>query len=630
MGIHTSSSGSSRLRELAGDSDPLVRRHALEALLRAEETADVDELLKIVADSDPHLSLPARRLLERVPIEQWRERVLLSDDTETFIRGSIALLTVNGSTRTGEEIVNRAAAWMVGEVSDPDEESGFISDENFTDLLRVVQLALYRGEIPPERAEKLRDLVSQEYPSRDSSINRELIRLLVYLQDTSCIPRMLIQLEDSEVANVDKLHLALHAGLIKSGWTTDEKMALLQFYEDARRNKGGKNVARYIDNVSREFFSHLTEEQRSLVLEGGAKWPHSALAALAKLPAQPGSATTTQLLQLDAELAGSKEEAAKRLRTGIVAVLGRSRSARGMAYLRKLYAQEPERRPEIAVGLSQEPEGANWSILVRALPILEDRFAAIVLEKLNTVNRRPLQPEPYRQVILCGLAGGDQTANRAIDLLETWTGESLSEPQEQGQTALSAWQNWFHQRHPQSPRAELPVEAEGAQWSFDELLTFLKSTAGHEGHAVHGAAVYERAQCAKCHRFGSRGTNVGPDLSHVSRRFQRKEILQSILFPNHVISDQYSSKTVHTNDGRAFTGIVTPDLEDGVHILVSSGETVRILQDEIDEIVASPHSAMPAGLLDTLSREDIADLFAYLAEPPRTDVTSRRGTTAPK
>ena len=47
----------------------------------------------------------------------------------------------------------------------------------------------------------------------------------------------------------------------------------------------------------------------------------------------------------------------------------------------------------------------------------------------------------------------------------------------------------------------------------------------------------------------------------------------------------------------------------------------------IDQIVPSKKSAMPEGLLNPLSLEEIAALFAYLSEPPQASVTSRRGDT---
>jgi putative heme-binding domain-containing protein len=116
----------------------------------------------------------------------------------------------------------------------------------------------------------------------------------------------------------------------------------------------------------------------------------------------------------------------------------------------------------------------------------------------------------------------------------------------------------------------------------------------------------------KCHRYGKQGEAIGPDLSTVSQRFQKREILESILFPSHTISDQYSSKTVTTSNGLSFTGIVGALADGTVVVLQPNGQKTTIRKGDIEQIVPSPKSAMPEGLLDSLTLEDIADLFAYL------------------
>jgi putative heme-binding domain-containing protein len=130
------------------------------------------------------------------------------------------------------------------------------------------------------------------------------------------------------------------------------------------------------------------------------------------------------------------------------------------------------------------------------------------------------------------------------------------------------------------------------------LAGFLTSSEALSGDAVNGAKVFQKAQCAKC-----------------SQRFQRKEILESILFPSQVISDQYASKTVVTEDGKTYTGLVAPAGEEAVTILQSNGEKLTIANADISETAPSKVSAMPEGLLGALSLDEIADLFAYLNKP---------------
>ncbi len=156
-----------------------------------------------------------------------------------------------------------------------------------------------------------------------------------------------------------------------------------------------------------------------------------------------------------------------------------------------------------------------------------------------------------------------------------------------------------------------------------ELMSYLTGPQATQAVAARGAALFEKAQCIKCHRFGERGDTVGPDLTNVSKRFQKKEILESILFPSQVISDQYGTRSIQTKDGKNYTGMVAPSGDGALTVLQENGEKVVIEEANVEQSTRTKVSAMPEGLLNTLSLEDIADLFAYLNSPPRQDVVKR-------
>ena len=73
----------------------------------------------------------------------------------------------------------------------------------------------------------------------------------------------------------------------------------------------------------------------------------------------------------------------------------------------------------------RSPQGDNWLYLVRSLPVLENSTAREVLQRLVTVDQLPDDPEHIRQIILCGLRLKEQGADKAIAVLELWTGEQL-------------------------------------------------------------------------------------------------------------------------------------------------------------------------------------------------------------
>ncbi len=465
----------------------------------------------------------------------------------------------------------------------------------------------------------LRSALSEEYPSRDFRMNRELVRLLVYLQEPSFATRLVDQLA-GDMPSVERMQLLTHARFLEVGWTTPLKLEVLKAFEEARTVQGGHSFSGYIENMSRDFFAGFGDEERRLVLAEGVKWPSSALSVLAKLPEHPSHETLAQISRLDQQLTRLDTEAAKKLRIGICAVLGASGDPDALNYLRELYDVEADRRVPIAMALAQQPDGENWPYLVRSLPIVEGAAAQEVLSKLAEVDKAPEDAEAFRQAILRGLLLRDAGGRKAVALLEKWTGEKLGEPDEPWDKALAHWQEWFAAEYPDSPEPTLPVETEQNNWTYQELLAYLNGPEGSQGIPSRGAVLFEKAQCIRCHRYGQRGDTIGPDLTNVARRFQKKEILESILFPAQVISDQYASQTIVTSSGRSYVGLVSPTGDGELIVLSANGEKVTIAEEDVDQISRNKTSAMPDGLLNTLSLEEIADLFAYLSSPTRSEV----------
>jgi putative heme-binding domain-containing protein len=383
-----------------------------------------------------------------------------------------------------------------------------------------------------------------------------------------------------------------------------------------------------MENISRDFFKNLTEDERLLVLNDGAEWPNSALSAIASLPPQPSAAVLEQLIVLDKQLAGSTSDAVQRLQLGIIAILGRSQDDSAMAHLREIYEGDPTRRPYATLGLAQSPAGDKWPLLIRALPILDGPAAEVVLDKLMTVEQSPEDAESYRQVLLCGLRLKEKGGATASQLLGYWSGAEIITDDDTWDTALAKWQTWFRENHPDQPDPVLPVDSPKSKWTFSELTSYLESAEGKSGNPTRGALVFQQGQCIKCHRHGDRGESVGPDLTNIGRRFHGKEILQSIVYPSHVISDQYTSKAILTTGGRALVGMVGEGGVDRIVVLTTTGEKVELDRSEVEQVLPSKTSAMPEGLLDPLSLQQIADLFAFLKNQPRESITSRRGPTA--
>ncbi len=608
LGLIASPASVARVTELLSDPDARVRRHACEALARSGQNVPFERLTAMLASRDRFESFAARRLLENSRDTSWYETVLTTDDQRLFIQGATAMMVAFPSKDKALRVMQRAA----------DHAQTFVSDEDFAGMLRLIQLAISRNDFQPGEVASACRWLSAEFPAGDSRINAELVRLLVYLQAGGVQERFLAYLDADTIGNMDKVHLAMHLSYYQAPWAPEQKLALLGLYDQARQLEGGANLAKYLEAAARRFARSLTAEEMQVVLEQGVDFPAAALDVLFAMPERVDAETVDELAELYRALAKSRGERYDQLRVGILAVLAASQQPKAMAYLREIYDRDPERRHAVAMGLAQQPEGRNWDYLVRSIPLLDGAAAEEVLRKLRTVSYAPDAAEHLRQVIICGLRLEGEGGHEAARLLEHWTGTKPAPYGETGAEKLAGWQRWFQKTYPYSPDPVVPVQNGHDKWTYEELLSFLEGQQGRYGSSAAGAAVFHKAQCGKCHRFGKVGGNFGPDLTSLSRRFQRRELLESIIYPSQVVSDQYRSHSITTRDGRTISGLLTPAPGGKIVVMQSSGETVTALEADVEELTPTNLSSMPSGLLNDLTLEEISDLFAFLlnqAEP---------------
>lgn len=166
---------------------------------------------------------------------------------------------------------------------------------------------------------------------------------------------------------------------------------------------------------------------------------------------------------------------------------------------------------------------------------------------------------------------------------------------------------------PRDPLADLEPREVVEEWTVEKLMGELEKV-DTEPNFERGRELTAIAQCFKCHRFAGQGGIQGPDLTSVGGRFSEKDLLVSIIEPNKEISDQYQS-TQFLTENNVVVGRIANLHGDSVSVvtnMLAPGDFTNIKVDEIIEQRPSPVSMMPAGLLDTLTAEEVAHLLAYL------------------
>ncbi len=134
------------------------------------------------------------------------------------------------------------------------------------------------------------------------------------------------------------------------------------------------------------------------------------------------------------------------------------------------------------------------------------------------------------------------------------------------------------------------------------------------GVPARGAAVFSRV-CSACHTYGSRGGKVGPDLTGL-RHQPADALLLHILVPNYEVAPDYQLATLTTADGRTLSGSVTAETDSSLTVRMASGNEETILRSVVRSLVTTGASLMPDGLEQSMTRAELADLVAYLKQPP--------------
>lgn len=152
------------------------------------------------------------------------------------------------------------------------------------------------------------------------------------------------------------------------------------------------------------------------------------------------------------------------------------------------------------------------------------------------------------------------------------------------------------------------------EWKMEDLLPAVQNQLV-DRNFDRGRKMFGAANCFACHRFAGEGGAVGPDLTGLAGRFDKRYILESILEPSKVISDQYAAVQILTIEGQVIHGRIVNLAGDSFRVntnMLDPDAQVSVDRKQIEEMVPSKTSMMPQGAINTLNKEEILDLMAFL------------------
>lgn len=586
---------------LAADGNPMVRRCAIESALRQEIQIPLDTLLPMLRSFDRIESTVARRMLERLPTNEWIDAVLETDDSREFIQGALAICVAHPSTDNSYKVLARVSHFM----------DGFVNDADFIDMIRISQLAMVRGEVDPEKIPAFSTRIASEFPAGNSVINGELVRLLAYLQNDRLEGRLEEYLTSIETPPEDKLHAAMMMQTLGSKLSASSRLQIISTLEELKEANVMSESQAWIRRAIRDVASTIQPDQIQTVLNNGSQWTDATLAALFVLPKDLSQDTINKLQKIDSSLVDREGEDIEQLRTGILAVLAENGGEQGMDYLRKMWRDEPQRRNDISLGLAQKPEEKNWAYLVSSIKELDDTTGAEVLVTLAQVQRKPRDAKHYRDVIELGYRMRENGIAPTSQLLQHWSGTILPGDGKDWRTRMDAWKIWYQETFPSGqPVSYSPGLQSNRSAEIENALSRIEN--GPRGNAENGRLVFEAANCAKCHRCNGLGQTGGPDLTKLASRYSLREMVEATVDPNLFVADRYRASKVLLEDGRLVTGMSTTEDDGAVVVLTEAGKKLKYTADQVDDIQLMETSPMPAGALESLTDQQLADLFSFL------------------
>lgn len=624
LGQHATPDVAPILTKLLADTDLTVQRRACEAFVRSGLEAPVDPLLKLLASPDRWLRFAARLTLERVPVEKWKSAGLASKTSpDVTFNVLLALMRTDPKQITVKEIDQHV------------KDSGFKDSKaapevlvrQGRDMLRLAQIAALTypedwRETGKAIGREMGRLIHHKYdpegkvPSlvatlvKDDFFVHEAARLVAYTQVPDAASNLVALIENTK-DSVSQIHYALCLRYAKEGWTSDAKRDLLEWYDSTRELEGGHSLQGYLRNIVGGTLENFTPEDRAAFLKDWKQWPHSAKLILSQ--SQPDQIKdfdeVVNKLMLDVEQAEGPE--VEQIATATIDSLIKSSQPAAQVTLRRLFDQQADRRDQLARGLAAHPSAENAPFYLRGIQSGDGTTAQQCLQALEKSDVKTDKAEDYRTVIVAGLKLGANGGAVAVSLLKKWTGQ---DPKAKDVAeALAGYQAWYTEKFPTAPAPVLAKEdLEKSKFSLQQLIAIVDK--GPAGDVTRGKAVFAKANCIKCHQFLKEGEGIGPDLTTLRRRFQKKEILESVLFPSQVMSDQYRTVTITTSEGLVYNGmpIPTPGNDRQIVLLLSDATKVVIPKDKIEEQSPAKVSVMPEGLFKNLTEQEIADLFAFL------------------
>lgn len=467
---------------------------------------------------------------------------------------------------------------------------------------------LTTGKLPIEQVSNRQEVLKIAralYPSADAALNRELVRSFALMRedDPASITRLLQQIT-SNSSPVEDTHILFALACTPAKRTEAQRLAIADALVQLEYKYNSAQITRerhWDLRLSEAVRAHLDldpELAQTLLHHPGFKHPHHLnYLADSRLPGRELAGLYRQRALTDPELEWSSR---------LVEILSHDADPQILTLLRKKW-DDPSLRDAILPVIAKSATEADRPLLYGALRQLSRDAVKQVLDAIDKLS--PPTAATLQQELIALVQAMKTWGTSAPDLVPLLRKRLLSIAQSAKSDTMTAatpeqLEKWVIENYPETKRSFASSDGVDLEaWKQEHQNIPWQTARPAEGER------HFKKLCAACHQ-GSGA--LGPDLAGIGKRFSRDDLLTAIVQPSKDVSARYRTSVYVTEDGQTHVGLVIYEAIDGIILQTGASTSVRISGKQIAGKRTSDQSLMPAGLLDKLSQQEIADLIGWL------------------
>ncbi|RYD37361.1 MAG: c-type cytochrome, partial [Verrucomicrobiaceae bacterium] len=141
---------------------------------------------------------------------------------------------------------------------------------------------------------------------------------------------------------------------------------------------------------------------------------------------------------------------------------------------------------------------------------------------------------------------------------------------------------------------------------------YLQMALSRQGDEARGRTLFNEFTCSQCHTVDGSGSKAGPDLATIGDKFEKQDLIRSVLQPSSTIAVGYDNTLIHRKDGSTTAGVIRQATSGWMELMQADGTPVKVPTSDVASSETSPVSMMPENLHLAGTPEDFSDLIAYL------------------